>query len=111
MRQAGLLAAAARYALTHHVERLAEDHRRARALAEGLAALPGIAVDLDRVQTNLVYFELDPAHPLGGPGLVAALAERGVYITGGAHRLRACTHLDVGDEDIGYALRAFRALL
>lgn len=112
MRQAGVIAAAALYALDHHVERLAEDHRRARAFAQAIDEIPAITVDLSRVQTNLVYFDLDPDHPVGGGGnLVGALAGRGVGIVGGVHRLRACTHLDVDDDDLDYAIRAFRAVL
>src|SRR5207244_3807681 len=59
MRQVGVLAAAGLYALDHHVERLAEDHAHARTLAEGLAELPGVKCDQGRVQTNLVYFDLE----------------------------------------------------
>ena len=58
MRQAGIIAAAGLYALEHHVERLAEDHERARRLARGLAELPGLAVDADRVETNIVIFDV-----------------------------------------------------
>lgn len=117
MRQAGVLAAAGRHALRHHVERLADDHRRARELAEALAELPGVRVDLERVQTNLVYFGLDDDHPLARvdeqhrSALVVALAERGVLITGGIHRLRAVTHLDVDDDGLARAIDAFRAVL
>ena len=59
MRQVGVLAAAGLYALDHMVDRLAEDHANARTLAEGLAELPGVRCDLSRVQTNLVYFDLE----------------------------------------------------
>lgn len=110
MRQAGILAAAAHHALEHHVERLATDHANAQRLAHGLHALDGISVALERVQTNLVYFDLDPSHPLAGcdasgeSALVAALRAAGVWITGGAHRLRAVTHLDVDAADIDRAL-------
>src|SRR5512144_1153404 len=58
MRQAGIIAAAGLYALEHHVDRLAEDHERARRLARGLAEVPGIAVDADRVETNIVIFDV-----------------------------------------------------
>ena len=111
MRQAGVLAAAGLYALDHHVERLAEDHRRVKRLAEALADTPGYRVDPSRVQTNLLYFALDPEHPLGragGSALVVRLAEEGVFITGGAHRLRAVTHLDVDDEGLERAITGFR---
>src|SRR5262249_26112691 len=61
LRQSGILTAAALYALDNNVERLREDHLNARRLAEGLAAIPGIKLNLDRVQTNIIYFELTKA--------------------------------------------------
>jgi threonine aldolase len=111
MRQAGVLAAAGLYALDHHVERLRDDHRRARRLAEALAVTPGYLIDLAQVQTNLIYFDLDPNHGLGragGSALVVRLAEEGIFITGGAHRLRAVTHLDVDDDGLDRAIASFR---
>lgn len=117
MRQAGVLAGAGLYALKHHVARLADDHRRARALAETLASLTPVEVDLERVQSNLVYFDIDPAHPMaerssdGTPKLVGALAERGVLITGSYTRYRAVTHLDVDDDGLAQTVDAMRALL
>jgi threonine aldolase len=113
MRQVGILAAAGLYALDHHVDRLAEDHRRARRLAEALARHPDVHIDLERVHTNLVYFSLAPDHPLaahgadGVPALVGRLAERGVQITGDATRMRAVTHLDVDDDAIERAIGLF----
>lgn len=97
MRQAGILAAGALYALSHHRARLAEDHAHARLLAEKLARVPGIAVNLARVETNIVYLEFDqPA------AIVSRLArEAGVLINvAGAHALRAVTHLDVSRDDL-----------
>lgn len=117
MRQAGVIASAGHFALEHHVERLADDHRRARLLAEELAGMPGVEVALDRVQTNLVYFGLAEDHPLaridaaGRSALVEALAEQGVLITGGVHRLRAVMHLDVDDDGLQYTLDTFRSVL
>ncbi len=101
MRQAGILAAAGLYALEHHVERLADDHRRARRLAEGLAEIPGIVIDLESVETNMVYFTHRSVPP---DTLRAALAARGLLVSAGGGRLRAVTHLDVGDEEIEEAL-------
>ncbi len=95
MRQSGILAAAALFALEHNVERLAEDHDNARRLAEGIARIPGCTVDLEGLETNLVYFDVAPA--LG----TAAEAQRRLEAAGvrtldeGPRTLRAVTHLDV----------------
>jgi threonine aldolase len=95
MRQAGLAAAAALYALDHHVERLAEDHRNARVIARAVADTPGLRLDPPDVETNLVWFEVDP--DLGtARDVEAALRGRGVLVhLAGQYTLRACTHLDV----------------
>jgi threonine aldolase len=107
LRQAGIVAAAGLYALDHNVERLAEDHENARALAEGLAELPGAALDVAKVETNIVIFDVDDA-----PRRWAELAEAGVEVTPvGPTRLRAVTHLDVDRAQIDTALEAFRRVL
>jgi threonine aldolase len=95
MRQAGVPAAAALFALDHHVERLAEDHRHARVLAEAIADTPGLRLEPPEVETNLVFFEVDAE--LGTAQEVAALLkQRGVLVLAtGAKTIRACTHLDV----------------
>jgi threonine aldolase len=92
MRQAGICAAACVHALDHHVERLADDHANARALARGLSQIPGIEVQ--EPETNLVFFRPDGT---GVPGdrMVAALNKRGVLLAMMDGRIRACTHLDV----------------
>ena len=109
MRQAGILAAAGLYALEHNIERLAEDHARARTLAEGIDALDGFSVDLDAVQTNMCYIELTGVQ--SGQEAVAALAERGVDVLDlGPTMLRAVTHLHVDDDDIEHAIAAFADL-
>jgi threonine aldolase len=92
MRQAGICAAACVHALDHHVERLADDHANARALARGLSQIQGIEVQ--EPETNLVFFRPDGA---GVPGdrMVAALNKRGVLLAMMDGRIRACTHLDV----------------
>lgn len=110
MRQAGILAAAALYALDHHVERLAEDHANARRLAAALAELPGIALDPKAVETNIVLFGVQPA--LGTAGEFAArLAERGVRLFAtGPDRCRAVTHLDISRSQIDQAIAVFRDL-
>ncbi len=102
MRQAGIVAAAGLYALDHHVERLADDHARAKRLALGLAEA-GLAVDPDRTETNFVQLDVSP---LSTDEARALLAERGVGLSSTVHPgvLRAVTHLDVGDDDIERAL-------
>jgi threonine aldolase len=104
MRQAGIVAAAGVYALEHNVERLADDHERARRLAEGLHEA-GIPVELGQVETNFVQIDLaslglSPAEALEG------LRRHGVGLSMTPHptRLRAVTHLDVDDEDIERAV-------
>ena len=102
MRQSGIVAAAGLYALDHHVERLADDHARARRLAEGLAALPGVELDPATVQTNIVIFAVPDA-----VAFTAALAAEDVEMSHfGPTRVRAVTHLDVDDEGIDRALAA-----
>ena len=83
------------YALDHHVERLAEDHRNAAVIAQAIADTPGLRLDPPEVETNLIWFEVDP--DLGTAGdVAAALKGRGVLVhAAGPQTLRACTHLDV----------------
>ena len=104
MRQVGILAAACLYALDHHVDRLAEDHARAKRLAAGFT-LPGVTVMTP--ETNIVFVSLD--HPsLDATRVLAALAESGVWMSDYGHgRLRAVVHLDVGDTGIERAIDAF----
>jgi threonine aldolase len=92
MRQAGICAAACLYALDHHVDRLAEDHANARALARGLSQIAGMEVQ--QPETNLVFFRPDGAG-VSGADMVAALHRRGVLLAMMDGRIRACTHLDV----------------
>jgi threonine aldolase len=108
MRQAGVLAAAALYALDHHVERLADDHRHARILASAVADTPGLRLHAPEVETNLVWFHVDP--DLGPASRVAgALQERGVLVLVlGPQTLRACTHLDVSAGQIERAAETIR---
>jgi threonine aldolase len=106
MRQVGILAAAGLYAIDHHVERLADDHRRATQLAAGLRAVPGVAIP--EPETNIVMIELaDPA--LDREALLRGLDARGVWMGGsGPRRIRAITHLDVDDAGIAGAITAFQ---
>lgn len=109
MRQAGVLAAAGLVALDTMVDRLADDHQNARALAEGLAGLPGIDCDLSRVQTNLVYFRLKK---MDATSFLAACSREGLL--GGAHGpdlVRFVTHHGIGAPDVRHALVICRDVL
>jgi threonine aldolase len=111
MRQAGIIAAAGLYALEHNVARLADDHRRARSLAERLAALPGLAIDLDTVQTNMIFAG---TRGTGMPAadLVARLGEAGVLcLDEGPWTVRFVTHLDLDDADIAHTAAAVERVL
>ncbi|MBI3801974.1 MAG: low-specificity L-threonine aldolase [Deltaproteobacteria bacterium] len=108
MRQAGIIAAAGIVALTEMVERLAEDHRHARILAEGLVELPGMHLDLDTVQTNLVILGPRAPHP-EGPSFAQELARAGVKIGDiGGGRFRAVTHYGIAQADIHEAVRVMQ---
>ncbi len=104
MRQAGVIAAGALYALQHHVERLAEDHQNAQLLAQGIAQIPGLELDPPEVQTNIVVFRVEET--LGpAEALVELLAQRGVLmIPFGGQLIRAVTHLDVTRRDVEQAV-------
>ncbi|WP_310598136.1 low-specificity L-threonine aldolase [Aeromonas aquatica] len=107
MRQAGILAQAALFALDQHVTRLADDHRRARRLAEGLATLPGIVLDLAEVQTNMVFLRLKEGE---SAPLLAFMKERGILFSGYGE-LRLVTHLQITDDDIDEVIDAFTEYL
>jgi threonine aldolase len=110
MRQAGIIAAGGVYALRHHVERLAEDHANARRLAEGLALLPGVALDPATVETNIVIFDVTGA--LDGEAFYQGLLARGVRMgVYGPRTVRAVTHLDISATQIDRTLDAARAVL
>ena len=105
MRQSGMLAAAASYALAHQVERLADDHALARRLAEGLAGIEGLQVEAPH--TNIVFVDLvGPARERSAE-LLKHLADQGVLATG-LYRLRFATHLDVDAAGIDRAIAAIR---
>ena len=108
MRQAGIVAAAALYALDHHVDRIADDHARARRLGEGLAEA-GVQVDLEQVETNFVQIDVG----LDRADAIERLKERGVLVSTTVHPtiVRAVTHLDISDDDIDAALEAIPAAI
>ena len=109
MRQAGVLAAAGLCALNEMVDRLAEDHVNARRLAEGLQGLPGIDVDLARVETNMVFGECYP--PLTARQFIDRCRTVGVLLDQASpYRWRMVTHRGVSSEDVDYAIGAVRQL-
>jgi threonine aldolase len=109
MRQAGILAAAGLYALDHHRDRLADDHRRAARLADAIGGLPGI--DIVPPETNMVMIDLRRPD-LDAAAFIARLARHGVLLSPFTRtRVRAVTHLDISDADIDRAADAFTATL
>ncbi len=112
MRQAGVLAAAGIVALETMVERLAEDHARARRLAQGLSSIPGLILDAGTPHTNMVYLSLDETIPLSAEQVVERLAERGVKVGAvGPRQFRLVTHYWIDDEAVDDAVEAFGQVL
>lgn len=110
MRQAGILAAAGLIALEESPKRLHEDHTNARSLAEGIASLPGITLDVETVETNIVVFDVS------GTGrsreqICKLLKEKGVLASGFSSRIRMVTHCDIISADISAAIRALEDIL
>jgi threonine aldolase len=103
MRQAGIIAAGALYALDHNIDRLADDHANARILAEAIRNTPGLRLDPEIIDTNIVIFEIDPE--LGtAAAFCARLRDEGVWMNATApQRIRAVTHLDVSREQVMHA--------
>jgi threonine aldolase len=111
MRQSGLIAAAGIYALDHQIDRMADDHANARLFAEKVANLPGISVDLETVQTNMIFFDVSGAG-ITAQQMETGLTNQGVKISAvSGARLRAVTHLDISSDDIEDAANAIRAVL
>lgn len=110
MRQVGILAAAGQYALAHHRQRLLDDRRRARRLAEALAEIPGPTVDLTSVQTTMVFVDVGPSG-ISAADVEARLRERGTLCLAlSPSVIRLVTHLDVDDEGVERAIAAFKAV-
>lgn len=108
MRQAGILAAAGRYALKHHREQLHTDHAHARRLARAIDALPAFELDVDTVETNIVIFDTPGA---SAETITAQLADEGIGVTPfGPHTLRATTHRDVSSADIDTTITTLNVL-
>lgn len=108
MRQAGIIAAGALYAVEHNIERLVEDHANAKRLATAIAEIPGLSVNLEGVETNIVYFDVDPS--LGtAKAICERLYEKNLWmLSTGPQRVRAVTHLDVTSADIEQAIAALQ---
>jgi threonine aldolase len=110
MRQAGIIAAAGVFALRHHVERLAEDHERARQLAFGLSEIQGLDLDPARVETNIVIFDVRRSGISGDAFAARTLSSHGVrFSVLGPTTVRAVTHLDIPPDGVERALEAAEA--
>jgi len=108
MRQSGVIAAAGLYALENNVDRLQEDHRRARKLAEALNEMPAFSIDLDTVQSNIVFIGTGKEKT---KEVIAALSEQGVEILEiDDSTVRAVFHLHITDEDLEKAIEAFKRI-
>jgi threonine aldolase len=102
MRQAGILAAAGIVALEEMVDRLEEDHRHARLLAEGIADIPGVHLDLESVRTNIIFFELEEDVPFSAQEIAGRMRENGNVWVGsrGSRSFRAVTHYWIGQAEV-----------
>lgn len=110
MRQSGILAAAGIFALENNIERLNVDHARIKRLASALNEMQSFSVEMETVQTNMVYIDIDKER-FSGAEAVDVLAARDVDLFAtDSHRLRAVTHLDVDDAGIDQAIDAFAEL-
>jgi threonine aldolase len=110
MRQAGIIAAGALYALEHHIDRLVDDHAHAQILAQAFEQTEGFSLESGSVQTNLVWVVVDPS--MGSAAEVAAyLKTRGILVAAlGSQVIRGCTHLDVSRDDVEYAANVIRQI-
>ena len=110
MRQVGIVAAAGIFALDYHLERLKEDHQNARRLAVGLKELKGVSIEPKHVETNIVIFDITDTG-MTGSQIAEAIKKEGVLIHAfGKTQIRLVTHLDVSNDDIEGALKAFEKI-
>jgi threonine aldolase len=112
MRQAGVLAAAGIVALDEMVDRLSEDHQKAKELSKGLAEIPGIALDKSSPNTNMVYISIDPLHKLNAKLTAEALRKKGVLVgITGPQQFRLVCHYWIRKEHLDRVIKAFRIVL
>jgi threonine aldolase len=110
MRQAGILAAAALYAVEHHIKRLEEDHTRARMLGEFIATVPGIEFDADSAQTNIIIFNVKNTG-YSGQQVIDRLQQSGIkMLTFAGTKIRAVTHLHITDQDIKNTIKVLKEI-
>ena len=107
MRQAGILAAAGIYALEHHVARLAEDHARAKSIAQTLAETGWARISVADVETNIIFFSVPG---VGADRVVQALAAHGILCSGEGETIRLVTNLDFTDEDTESVCRELKRM-
>jgi threonine aldolase len=111
MRQAGILAAAGIVSLNEMVERLAEDHTNAKKLAQGLAQMPGISINPDRIHTNIIFFEIT-REDMKPEKFVQQIDAAGIrMLPVGAQKVRAVTHYHIASEDIDQALKVISKVM
>jgi threonine aldolase len=111
MRQIGFLAAAGIYALDHHIDRLEEDHRKAKKLAQGLAGIKNLIIHPEEVETNILFFDVSPAERTAHE-IAAAIREKGVRVHPTAKtRIRCVAHLDVSSADIDRAVEVIEGVM
>jgi threonine aldolase len=111
MRQAGIIAAACLYAMDHHIERLADDHRNAQIIAQAVADTPGLSLEPAEVDTNLIWIRIDPATG-NARDITIRLKEAGILVhAAGAQKIRACTHLDVSKAQAERAAETLRKVV
>lgn len=112
MRQAGVIAAAGIVALGSMIDRLEEDHRRAKVLAEGLSQIEGIKLTKGSPNTNMVFFKLDPLIGIRNADLIAKFKENGILLMGaGEGAIRLVTHHDIEDQDVETFLKVMKEIL
>ena len=108
MRQAGVIAAAALYAIENNIDRLAEDHANAKKLAHAIAEMPNVSIDVNSVETNILFIDVNPNFGTA-KAMCDTLRERGVWMLPTApQRIRAVTHLDVSGDAIDRAITIIR---